>query len=320
MKLVPLHSLFEISYGNSFDLTFLEECSEEYPDKVNYVSRTRENNGVSAFVKRLENVEPFEKELITVAGSGNSVLESFIQPLPFYTGYHVFILKPKVKLSHLQKLFYCFCIRKNQYKYNFGRQANKTLKDILVPPELPEEFKKIQVENFNTIKRKSLVQDKYKLNQENWKWFRYDQLFTIEKGKRIVNSEMRSGNTRCIRPIDSNNGVYDYIDLEPNHKGNTITVNYNGSVAEAFYQSEPYFALDDVNVLYPKFELNVYIAMFIITLIRQEKYRFNYGRKWNLGRMNESLIKLPVNESGKPDFEFMENYIKSLPYSSNLTR
>ncbi len=318
MKSVPLDTLFEISYGNSFDLTFLEECSEEYPDKVNYVSRTRENNGVSAFVKRVENVEPFPKGLITVAGSGNSVLESFIQPLPFYTGYHVFVLKPKEEFSHLQKLFYCYCIRQNQYKYNFGRQANKTLKNILIPAELPKEFENIQIDGFNTIKQESLLQTKFKLNQENWKWFRYDQLFIIKKGKRIVNCDMTAGNVRCVRPIQGNNGIYDYIDIEPNHKGNTITVNYNGSVAEAFYQPEPYFALDDVNVLYPKFDLNVYIAMFLITLIRQERYRFNYGRKWHLGRMNESLIMLPVNEVGQPDFEFMENYIKSLPYSSNL--
>lgn len=318
MKLVPLNSLFNSSYGNSFDLTFLEECREDYPDKVNYVSRTRENNGVSAYVKRLDDVEPFEKGLITVAGSGNSVLESFVQPFPFYTGYHILILEPREELSLLKKLFYCYCIRQNQYKYSFGRQANRTLKDLLVPDQIPNEFADIEIDKLNTVKQESLLKNSFKLNQENWKWFRYDELFILKKGTRIVNSEMESGNTPCIRPIETNNGVYDYIAIEPNHEANTITVNYNGSVAEAFYQPKPYFALDDINVLYPKFELNVYIAMFFVTLIRQEKYRFNYGRKWHLGRMNESLIKLPVDKDGQPDFEFMENYIKSLPYSSAI--
>ena len=55
-----------------------------------------------------------------------------------------------------------------------------------------------------------------------------------------------------------------------------------------------------------------------VTLIRKEKYRFNYGRKWETERMKESLIKLPIDKNGNPDFEFMENYIKSLPYSANL--
>lgn len=145
-----------------------------------------------------------------------------------------------------------------------------------------------------------------------WKTFRYDELFDIRKGDRIINRDMRPGTIPCIRAIDSNNGVSDYIDIKPNHSENTITVNYDGSIGEAFYQPIPYFALDTENILYPKFKLNQFIAMFLITLIKKEKYRFNYGRKWGLDRMTGSIIKLPVTEYGKPDFDFMENYIKSL--------
>lgn len=153
---------------------------------------------------------------------------------------------------------------------------------------------------------------------DKWKWFSYDKIFDLRKGERIVNKDMTKGKTPCIRPIESNNGVYDFINISPNHEGNTITVNYNGSVAEAFYQPVPYFALDDVNILYPKFKLNPYVGMFLITLIRREKFRFNYGRKWHLGRMKESIIKLPITPEGKPDWQFMEDFIKSLPYSKAL--
>ena len=51
------------------------------------------------------------------------------------------------------------------------------------------------------------------------------------------------------------------------HKGGTITVSYNGSVGETFYQEEPFWASDDVNVLYPKFNLTKNIAMFKINHI-----------------------------------------------------
>ena len=37
-----------------------------------------------------------------------------------------------------------------------------------------------------------------------------------------------------------------------------------------------------------------------------------------IDRMQKSLIKLPVDSNGKPDWQFMEDYIKSLPYSINL--
>ena len=34
--------------------------------------------------------------------------------------------------------------------------------------------------------------------------------------------------------------------------------------------------------------------------------------------MQKSNIKLPVISDGTPDWEFIENYIKSLPYSANI--
>jgi hypothetical protein len=102
------------------------------------------------------------------------------------------------------------------------------------------------------------------------------------------------------------------------HWGNTISVAYNGSVAEAFYQPTPFWATDDVNVLYPHFEMTPEIALFICTLIGLEKYRFNYGRKWRLERMKAAMIRLPVDEANQPAWHEMTEYIQSLPFSSNL--
>ncbi|MDR0809442.1 MAG: hypothetical protein LBE86_10040 [Gemmobacter sp.] len=93
-----------------------------------------------------------------------------------------------------------------------------------------------------------------------------------------------------------------------------MTAAYNGNgVGKAVYQAEPYRASDDVNVLCPKFNINAYIALFIRTLIRKEKLRFNHGRKWHLGRMNGAIMRLPADASGDPDWTFIERYIKSLP-------
>ena len=35
-------------------------------------------------------------------------------------------------------------------------------------------------------------------------------------------------------------------------------------------------------------------------------------------QLKKSQIKLPATSEEKPDWEFMENYIKSLPYTKNL--
>ena len=146
---------------------------------------------------------------------------------------------------------------------------------------------------------------------EEWKWFRYDEIFDIKKGKRLTKTDMAAGTINFIGATDSNNGVTAKIgNAEHVHEGNKITLSYNGSIAEAFYQPDPFWAADDVNVLSLRHHtLNVYIAMFLITLIRQEKYRFNYGRKWDMDLMQSSMIKLPVKSDGTPDWKVMEKYI-----------
>lgn len=175
------------------------------------------------------------------------------------------------------------------------------------------------------------------LNLATWQEFQLDHLFTIKKGKRLTSEEQEDGSNNYIGAIDSNNGVANHIAQPPIHPANTISVSYNGSVGEAFYQSEPYWATDDVNALYPRYPgFNSFIGLFIATVIRQEKYKFSYGRKWTLENMNKAKINLPAlhNNNGTlfkdschtyssagyvPDWDFMEHYIKSLHYKPLTT-
>ncbi len=99
---------------------------------------------------------------------------------------------------------------------------------------------------------------------------------------------------------------------------NTITVSYNGSVGQSFFQTEPYWATDDVNILTLLFKINKYIALFFTSIIRHVGQNYAFVDKWVIETMRTSLIKLPVNEKGEADFEFMENFIKSLPYGKYI--
>ena len=138
-------------------------------------------------------------------------------------------------------------------------------------------------------------------NTENWKWFRYDEIFDIKKGKRLTKANMIDGNINFIGATKFNNGITAQIANDSHiHSANTITVSYNGSIAEAFYQKEPFWATDDVNVLYPKFKLNPFIAIFLCTLIQMEKYRYNFGLKWDKENMQQSKIKLPIVSENLP--------------------
>lgn len=167
---------------------------------------------------------------------------------------------------------------------------------------------------------------------ENWKSFRFDEIFIIKGG--FYNKKPKfdeKGDIAFIGATNSNNGVTGFCLLEDiinsskmghgkNHdlkyklfKGNCITVTNNGSVGHAYYQKNEFTCSHDINVLYLKnHELNKYIAMFLIVAIEQQKSRFAYSRKWRPMRMKSSNLILPINNNELPDYEFMEQYMKDI--------
>ena len=151
-----------------------------------------------------------------------------------------------------------------------------------------------------------------KINFEHWEPYKIGDIFKITKGKRLTKENMISGYLNYLGAISENNAVREKIQATPLHKGNCITVNYNGSVGEAFYQKEPFWATDDINILDLKdYELTENIGLFICTVIKHNKYRFSYGRKWTMEKMKDSIIYLP-SKDGKPDFDYMDKYIQNL--------
>lgn len=259
---------------------------------------------------------------VSTDGQGSHTY-SYVSSEEFVPNSNVAVLMPKKEMTLQEKIYYSLCITKNRYRFSYGRKPKG---ERLSKTQLPSPDKiPIWVNEFDTthIQQSSLPVVNKKLPQlqtEQWAWFELQELFDLKKGKRLTKANIKPGVTAFIGAIDSNNGLRERIQQEPIHDANTITVNYNGNgVAEAFFQPEPYWCSDDVNVLYPKFKLTPYVALFICTIIPKEKYRFNYGRKWHLERMNSSKIKLPVKTDGNPDFEYMEEYIKRVPFSINIS-
>lgn len=320
---VRLDSIFNITYGNQLDLVNCRKC--EKPDGYNFVNRSSVNAGVSARILAPKGKFPFPAGSLTSA-MGGSVLSTFVQQEPFFTGQNVKVLVPKVDMSLAQKLFYCTCIEMNRYRFStFGREANATFDSLLVPEikDIPRSFSNVDVEE--KFSGAVIPNSHLDLFSATWDKFVLGDLFRIVKGKRLTQANMQEGTTPFIGASAKNNGCTNYIgNPENHHPAGLITVSYNGSVAEAFYQPKEFVASDDVNVLYPKFPLNKFLALFIITVIFNEKYRFTYGRKWVKDKMEVAEIWLPSirfnnpNIKPIPNWDFMENYIKRTPFSSNL--
>lgn len=315
MKLVTLNNIFDIQYGNQFDLYKLYSDNDS---EINFVSRTSQNLGVVSKVSKYNFIEPFPAGLITVTLAGTYLLSSFVQQENFYTAQNIKVLTPKREKSFGEKVFYCKAIELNRKRYtSHGREANKTLDTLLVPEEVPEKFKNYHKELEKSISQKPSVDKKIKLDIQKWEYFELNQLFEISASKDdLIDNLNIGGITPYVTSSEENNGITAFVDEIATNKSGTITANRGGSVGFFFYQPVDYLATPvDVRILTPKFEINKYIGLFFVTILKLEKFKFNYSRKMGTNRLKNLKIKLPA-KNGKPDFEYMGNYIRSLPYSS----
>lgn len=306
--MIKISDLFEVVYGCNLELSRLEEDSTGIP----FVSRTSKNNGISAYVQKTD-VIPNPSHTLSCAGGG-SVLETFYQPVEYYSGRDLFYLKPKVELSEEFMIYYSMCIRANKFKYSYGRQANRTMRDILIPSleELPEWLEEKKREPF-VIKNV----DKIDFDTSSWKPFLVQDLFLVKRYSppaTIGNLKSEFGTTPIVSSSKENNGIKDYSDLDPTVSEPCITIAHNGSVGETFYQPKPFIPSVDVTVLKPQVNVNftANFALFCCALLRYEgKTKYSYARKWGLDKVCSTVIKLPCKDN-EIDYDFINKYMTNL--------
>jgi len=304
------------------------ECYDVSSDNtIRFISRTEMNNGCDCYVLN-NDLSGIEKG--NAIAIGDTTATCFYQGEDFVCGDHMVICRADWINLHTA-LFIISMLKQEKYKYSYGRAfkmeliSNTMLKLPATADNTPDwDFMEQYIKSLNhkllsTVNRRGY--GLHTLGVETWNDFRLGDYFEIKKGKRLTSDDQTEGNTPYIGAIDSNNGIANYIGQDAIHDGNTISLSYNGSVGEAFYQPKPFWATDDVNVLYFREEngvaFNKYIALFICAILRQEKYRYSYGRKWVLESMKSTIIKLP-EKAGKPDWLYMESYMKSLPYGDRI--
>ena len=140
-------------------------------------------------------------------------------------------------------------------------------------------------------------------------------MFNIRKGSRLIKANQLPGNTVFVGSSADNHGITGHIGQDPIFEANTLTVSYNGSVGNVFYQTDPYWASDDINVLTlkdSKVKMTPEIGNYLATCLKMAGKAFGYNRKWNVKRMIETNIMLPVTSTGEIDFDYMQNYIRAI--------
>lgn len=343
-----LHRLFDIRMGNKFDKNKLDEDTPE----VNLVSRVSYNNGVDVKVGYVEGVIPFPAGYVTVALGGSYLGSCFVQEEPFYTAQNVAVMKPRVsEMTRAVCTFISGLVRyeaKTKY-YAFGRELNTHIKtdfDVKLPvkrnaggsPVMDASCKWSDegympdwqfMEDYIKFLRPKPLTTKNKVGQvpelkvKEWKEFPVTDIFSIiEPGKISNASDLEEGNDLpYLGAKKDNNGVMQMCANVPNKrsKGNCIIMicDGEGSVGLANYMESDFLGTVNLMLGYNDEHLNPYTGLFLATIFSQERPKYSFGRKWKT-HIPETSIKLPVDVDDNPDWQFMENYIKSLPYGDRL--
>lgn len=311
-----LDEIFDIWYGVNLELIYCEPTENGIP----FVSRQSVNNGITDYVKP-KDIIPNPANTLSIAGSG-TVLTTYFHDYEYYSGRDVYIAKPKQELTKEQMLYYAYVIEQNKYRYNYGRAANRTLRNILVPSieEIPNFVtNKVLETKFNEKPIKQTIQ----LNTENWQTFEVARIFKLEKCKCSNATDLLENgeDIAYIGAKKNDNGIMRFVQSVPEltTKGNCIVFigDGQGSVGFTTYQPKDFIGSTTLTAGYSKF-LNEYTAQFLVTILDLERYRYSFGRKYGNTVVKQSKIKLPATKNGEPDWQFMEDYIKGLPYSKCL--
>lgn len=312
---MKIKDLFNYKYGVNLELMNCQETPDKDKDSVNFVARTSMNNGVVARVKIIEGLTPQKAGTLSLAVSG-SVLSCFVQTEDYYSGRDLYVLTPKIDLNLEQKLFYAMCINKNAYRYSYGRAANKTFPNIEIPElALCNDI----IKNYKLKKIETLNNNACNIIKTNeWKEFKVSDIFITEKvrGECPSFNSLEKGNVDVVSTTELNNGVIGRYDVEKVYK-HRITVSFNGACGYFSFHENSFNANSDVGVLKEKFKLNKYNAMFLCTILNKLSYKYQYGRKLNGNRLKNEVIMLPTKD-GEPDWQYMEDYIKSLHYGDRI--
>lgn len=158
--------------------------------------------------------------------------------------------------------------------------------------------------------------DMRKIEDARWGVFPLDELFDISSTQSSIDRNKltgKSGLTPYITRTDRDNGIDDFIGNQSLYKideGNVITIGLDTQTV--FYQPSKFYTGQNVQVL-KNDNLNKYVALFIIPLIKVQMVKFNWGGNGaTLGRLKKVTIKLPAIDEKTPDYVLMEEYMKQM--------
>lgn len=333
-----LEELFEVKTARGFDEGKLNIEEQKSLDSLEFVGRTRSNNGVKGYIRKLE-LTPNREETISVSQVGTITAQ--VRKEKWYASQNIFILTPLINNEKLISLFVVSVINKalaSSFSDGYGnyptldKLRNLTIQLPIKNGDIDFEFMdgfiaELEADRIAELEAylKSAGLDDYHLTAEeksalddlesgnlSWGEFTYKDIFNnIKQGRRLKKSDQIKGDIPFVMSGTTNTGVFDYIS-NPVAKfpKNSITIDIFGS---AFYRNFDFGAGDDTGVYWSDEENYSEEEMLFFTTSMQKSIagKFSYGHKLRSSQSFDFTMRaLSVN--GQPDRAKMKALISAV--------
>lgn len=323
-KFFKLSDIFEIKTSKCIHENGLKQGAGTIP----YVTRTSLNNGVSKFVcsQRIEKLNP--GNVITVGMDTQTV---FYQKQNFYCGRDILSLSNTIMNQYIgifivgildqivkKKFSYGYCasltrIKNLEIKLPFTPDGNPDWK--FMESYIREQYREVVQERIEELEKKkpdtpTMLRDIEEIQATAD--FSFGQVFPIiTRGIQISKRNRKPGTLPYISASLLNHGEADFVSVDEKYiYKDCLTVPFIGGENCTFYHDGKFVPSSDVAVLQNE-NFNKYIYVFLIGILNVIMRKYNFGYKASLERLQKQTIPLPITTDGKPDWEFMSDYIKT---------
>lgn len=155
-----------------------------------------------------------------------------------------------------------------------------------------------------------------KIDTSDWKEFVIGELFEVSRPVARSQAKYTEGSVPFVASGNYNNGIVKWCMPNENETldlGNCITVSpLDGS---AFYQKEDFLGRGGAGsaiLILRNDKLTELSGLFIASVIRNALTKYSYSDQLNSQTIADEKIQLPVKDDGKPDWSYMEQYMRNM--------
>lgn len=295
--------LFEVGTVKGLDEGKLSLEEQKQFGFIEFVGRTRNNNGIKGYLKRLEEIEPNQENVISVSQIGTIVAQ--IRNERYYASQNIFSLNPREGYENLISLYCISAINKSlggSFSDGYGNYPTlDKLKNLTI--HLPTKNNKIDfafMENFiveleaeriaeleaylssTGLKDYTLTTEEervlaeFESEKSEWREFILEDLFEIVGTKSLDSNAIYFVDTgiNFVGRTFEDNGIQGKIEkqsFEPNEPF-SITATVIGNYKYVKYQREAYYCSQNVNKLTPKESITLWnkkVAYYFVANIQK---------------------------------------------------